>query len=564
MPLRTHLFFYNQVPTRALRLSRQQQFWSTGRSISATAPRRTPWQNGDPFLETGDTTKFQRNEIAHASEPRKESFRVGADVTEAPRTEAERFRLSALDLFNTQNYSTHALIFEIKESEKTRIVETIKKGVARTLGQCRHMAGTIERNEHGDYSIVTRPDSTVRFDVQWLDDVESGYPSYARIKNAHFTASSLGDPARLTIEGMTMSCRRYPDSSPSLVAFQLNIIPGGLIFTVHKHHAALDIAGTASFVKQIADNCAALWYGTSPPNWNEEWMDRSRFVVPAVGGANVVPSPAPGSHPGRLPSSWLLFHLSRDNSAKLKMLCSPSNGGWISTYDAIGAILWRVLLKHRARFYKPDLTQPALFFEPINMRARLIPKVPARYQGNCLSAGTSQSLGDPVTLADVISDAPLSHLASFIRRVGTAATQENLEKMMEMMAPVRDKWLLHPPLDALPPMSLVITDWRGVRMCDDDFGFARPAAFRQLSDVVENMSWFHLKDTRSTILSVTRRCCDTLSSEGLKPAPRDDQVARPILQGVYPRKRTHIACPILQFGRSLTEARGRILMRRPE
>jgi hypothetical protein len=122
------------------------------------------------------------------------------------------------------------------------------------------------------------------------------------------------------------------------------------------------------------------------------------------------------------------------------------------------------------------------------MAAAVTPKLPAGYQGNCLTAGMSTNLPNPLTLAEVISDAPLSTLASFIRRVTTTATQENLEKTMEMLAPVRDKWLLHPRLDAIPPMSLVVTDWRGARMCDGDFGFGRPAAFRQLSDVVlENM-----------------------------------------------------------------------------
>lgn len=70
----------------------------------------------------------------------------------------------------------------------------------------------------------------------------------------------------------------------------------------------------------------------------------------------------------------------------------------------------------------------------------------------------------------------------------TSATQERLEKTLESLAPFKDKWKLHPRLDAIPPMSLVVTDWRKADMCNADFGFGRPAAFRQLSDIViENM-----------------------------------------------------------------------------
>jgi Transferase family len=116
------------------------------------------------------------------------------------------------------------------------------------------------------------------------------------------------------------------------------------------------------------------------------------------------------------------------------------------------------------------------------------PKLPARYQGNCLSAGQSHRHPNPLTLAEVISEAPLSRIATFIREVTTSATQETLENTLEMLAPFRNKWTLHPRLDAIPPMSLVVTDWRGAEMCEADFGFGRPAAFRQLSDVViENM-----------------------------------------------------------------------------
>lgn len=57
-----------------------------------------------------------------------------------------------------------------------------------------------------------------------------------------------------------------------------------------------------------------------------------------------------------------------------------------------------------------------------------------------------------------------------------------------MLAPLRNKWTVHPRLDAIPPMSFVVTDWRKANMCDADFGFGRPVAFRQLSDIViENM-----------------------------------------------------------------------------
>ncbi|KAI0903867.1 transferase family-domain-containing protein [Ustulina deusta] len=383
-------------------------------------------------------------------------------------TQEEWFALSPMDLFNTQNYSTHALFFKLDDADKPHIVDVFRRGLENTLGQCRHMAGTVQKREDGTYGILKTPESRVRLDVRRLDDVSAIHPSYADIQKANFSASSLGDPADWTIEGMTMSCRRFPDKSPPMSAFQLNIIRGGLVFTVHKHHAALDIAGTTSLVRQIAKNCASIYHGLEPPRWDEGLMDRSRFTADKSPAAMVDPPLAPGRHPDWHPCSWLLFHLPRSKAAKLKDLCSPQDGTWISTHDAIAAYLWRVLLRRRAEIYKPDLTAPALYCEAINMRSRHFAEAPS--------------------VGDVISNAPLSWLAGFIRRVTTSATQEKLEKTLEMLAPVRDKWLMLPQLNALPPTSLVVTDWRGARMCDTDFGFGRPAAFRQLSDtVLENM-----------------------------------------------------------------------------
>ncbi|KUI65222.1 Trichothecene 3-O-acetyltransferase [Cytospora mali] len=350
------------------------------------------------------------------------------------------------------------------------------------------MFGHLEPNEHGDFSIVKTPSSTVKLVTQWLDDPEDGFPSYSDLEKAKFTSQSLGDISRLTIEGMTMGCRSPPDTKPAMTGFQLNFIPGGLIFTVHKHHAALDIAGTTSLIHQIAGNCKAILTGTPAPNWEESLMDRSRFITDIPENDLLHPPAAPGRHPDWHPCSWLLFHLPRSKAAVLKSLATPSNGKWISTHDALTAFLWRIISKHRARIYMPDLSTPALFFEAINMRDRLTPQLPAMYQGNALSAGVSTDQPCPLTLADVISEVPLYQVAEFIRQITTSATQEKLTKTLEALAPFRDKWKLHPRLDAIPPMSLVVTDWRKADICNADFGFGQPVAFRQLSDIViENM-----------------------------------------------------------------------------
>lgn len=218
---------------------------------------------------------------------------------------------------------------------------------------------------------MKKAESTVRLDIRRLDDPQDKYPSFSQLESGMFSAPYLGDPALFTIEGMTMACGHHPQTGVDASGFQLTFIPGGLIFTVHRHHLICDVTGLASLVRQIADNCKAVFKGASAPHWDESLMDRSRFITPAVAEKDQKePPPAPKRHPDWLPCSWLLFHIPQGKVAELKKSATPVDGTWISTYDALIAFIWRVVTKNRAHIYKPDLSQPAIFMEAVNMRNR--------------------------------------------------------------------------------------------------------------------------------------------------------------------------------------------------
>ena len=298
--------------------------------------------------------------------PRKEKFSVRPLGFE---TSEEWFRLSILDIVIPPNYNTYAIIFKHDHSDETAVIRTFKCAIEATLQQCRHLIGTVEKNKYGDYSIVRKAESTVEFVVQWLNSPSDNYPSYSDLERANFTCAGLGDPAILSIEGMPKS--RRPDDSPVLVGFQLNFIPNGFIFTVHIHHFAVDMTGTTSLIRQIADHCYSIQNGTPKPSWDEALLDRSRFIAPDIALEDQIdPMPKPQRHPDWLPCSSLLFHLPPRKSEQLKQLATPSDGTWISAYDALTAVLWRVIARNRAQIYKPDLESPAIFGEPINMRSR--------------------------------------------------------------------------------------------------------------------------------------------------------------------------------------------------
>ncbi|KXX76485.1 Trichothecene 3-O-acetyltransferase [Madurella mycetomatis] len=398
----------------------------------------------------------------------------------------EQTRLSPLDFVITQHYNNYALIFELdKHTDTSAIVETFRSALEATLSQCRHVAGTIEKNRYGDFSIFSRPDSSVPLVIQCRDAPGDEFPSYSDIQRAHFVSGALGDPSLLTIPGMAMSSDASPRAKPAVAGFQLTFIRGGLVLTINVHHFAMDAVGASALVHHIASHCRSIVHGAAPPGWNRRLVDRSRFIPPRVPNAVTANPQQPAHrHPDWLPCSWLLFHISQSKLTELKRRAMPTDGSWISSYDAVVAFLWRVLSKNRAPIYKPDLGSPALFGESVNMRDRVRPSVPQRYQGNLQCGGLSFLQKRQLTLAEVISEARLRDIAAFIRRITDSVSQDTLQTTVATAASVSDPSNLHFRQNSMPPMSLIVTDWRGVDMGDAEFGFGRAVAVRQLSDVV--------------------------------------------------------------------------------
>jgi len=244
-----------------------------------------------------------------------------------------------------------------------------------------------------------------------------------------------------------------------------------------------DVMGWASFTHQLAENCYAIINKTPFPSWDPACLDNSRFISKYIPDEAKVDGPSPPErHEGHLPASSLLFHLPTSKAKELKDLATPAYGSWISTFDAFSALLWRVITKHRATLFKPDLKAPILWAEAVNMRKRMQPPLPERAQCNIFFAALSTMHQNQLTAGEIISELPLSRLAAYIRMLTNNTTQEGLEKALEMVAPIRDKASLFIRINSFPPMSLATTDWRETRICEADFGFGRPKAYRHFFD----------------------------------------------------------------------------------
>lgn len=403
--------------------------------------------------------------------------------------EEERFKVSTLDYLTVCTYNNYAVFFRLEDAEKSRIVDVLIAGLERTLSQARHLCGTIEKDPAGGHSFVKKKDSTVRLFVQWLDspDVCEDYPTFDEIHDGHYRTSILGDIQRWSVPPMTYGEKpeAHPDNSPVVAAYKANFIRGGLVFIMHSHHYSNDVMGWAGLTHQLAENCYAISNKTPFPSWDPACMDLSRLTKPETPEESKVDGPpAPLRNPHHLPAETLLFHLPKSKAAELKMLASPTDGTWVSTYDAFSAFIWRTVSRLRAPVFQPDLSAPLFWVEAVDMRRRLhSPKVAPRIQHNVMAGALSSTA--PVTAptaAEVISGWPLPKLASYIRQLTNSVTQEALDKALDMVSVVRDKTALNMRIDSYPPMSILQTDHRDANITSADFGFGTPTTYRHLLD----------------------------------------------------------------------------------
>ncbi|EMD67887.1 hypothetical protein COCSADRAFT_349151 [Bipolaris sorokiniana ND90Pr] len=397
----------------------------------------------------------------------------------------ERFKLSTIDHTLNCAYTHYAIFFRLEDARKTDAVDVLRAGLERTLSQARHMCGTIEPDPEGGLSFVKRRDSTVQFVVHWLDPLGQ-HPSLDDIEKAHFSGrDGLRDINLWSIPELTWGERpeAEPDRSPVVSAYQITLTKGGLVLSMHHHHYSCDVMGWNAFTRQLSANCYAIANSSSFPLWDPACLDVSRFTKDVPKDSLVEGPPVAQKHAGHLEQQSVLFHLPKSKAAALKELAKPagSMSPWISTYDAVCAYIWRMLSSIRAPRYKTDPSTILWVGEAVNMRPHLSDPLPERTVRNVVAGAFSDMAPiPPLTAGEVISDAPLSTLAVYIRRLTESCNEARFLSLINAIAPIRNKRALAHSPDTRPPMSMFVSDHRSADVSNFDFGFAKPITYRHL------------------------------------------------------------------------------------
>ncbi|EKG16269.1 Transferase [Macrophomina phaseolina MS6] len=216
-----------------------------------------------------------------------------------------------------------------------------------------------------------------------------------------------------------------------LLAAQANFIPGGCLLYVSTSHAFVDAFGFAA----ILDEWAMLCRGIAPPDCDSTSAQLPVALRPPVqpGEYHVLKhrknlwralgldwrpkdrnSLSIAAQLQQAPVRTCTFSFSPAALALLKASASPraGSGKWISTNDALMALMWRCIVRARSGgrhlFENPD---ESTLMAAMNVRSKLSPPIPPNHLGNVVLYGLTDMSIDAL----IAPETPLSTIASAVR-----------------------------------------------------------------------------------------------------------------------------------------------------
>jgi hypothetical protein len=375
-------------------------------------------------------------------------------------------------------------IFPSLEPDIAHLTEVIEAGLTRFTEYFPWVAGRITNtgrtNESSGVFKITRhksrPDLTVK---DWRQDVR--VPTMDQLVTAEVPCSMLKEEFFAPVHVNITPGSETEDRSPVL-QLQLSFIVGGAVLTIMGNHQALDGTAQDQLAFLLDKSCNDIPYtkeevriGNLPRErivepFNSDWQP------PARESCIQTSKPTQGQ-PSSLPEyRWTHVLFSSSALSTLKSEVSHDLGsGFVSTDDALTALLWRSLA--RARSERLPSSTLTTIGRAVNPRRYL--DIPATYPGYINNnAYSTDSIGS-------LSRRSLSSIALDLRaKVDPETSQlgESTKGIATMLYRAEDKntVMMHGTLD--PTCDLMLSSWASMRGYDFDFGLrlGKPTYFRRM------------------------------------------------------------------------------------
>jgi hypothetical protein len=399
--------------------------------------------------------------------------------------------LAGLDAFHPVHYSNRLLIFRCSSSaQRDAQLAALKTGVQALVNRCPMLGGIVvplppdeAKNGKEDWRTIV-PDKGIELVVR---DLRKAMPSLEELEAADFQTLQLPYDLLTTVPLGIGNDRPY-----AAFKLQFSAIKGGTIITIAISHSVGDGSGTNELTRVLAEEIR-LAQASSTGSVTKEvlpeaasMMDRSTlrnltsetaFDIkdhPAYRWNHPPPSitqpqekQAPHPFEATSPEISVLLNFSSANLSKLKADATISGEPFISTHDALAALIWRSLLLIRSRRSTaaqnlPPSTLGTVFF-PSDARRHL--KLTESYIGNCV-----YQLQADLELGILLQSTGLKQAASAIRRAITAVTPA---KVASLLAVTNEKWPDWGFMESYATTGVAMgTDWTSGTLYSQDWGEA--------------------------------------------------------------------------------------------
>ncbi|KAI0521976.1 transferase family-domain-containing protein [Xylaria bambusicola] len=332
-------------------------------------------------------------------------------------------------------------------------------------------AGVLKAHKYDDYDTITKKDLRA----------PGAFPhTYAEIKAKGFPLAAFnGD----------LLCRRFTWPSPGerlpAADFQANFIPGGLIITGCFFHVFGDAKTYYTWLEIWAEECRRLQGETGPRNEIPDafFTDREKHMKPSSRNAGkpedhpeilVLPFTPEGFPPKMISRDHVgqVFRLNAEQLAALKADAAPKNAAnpsdvpYISTNDALSALMWRSVMAAQFPLEELEGDPTSIFNIAVDGRPRTDPPVHPRTLGNWLGWVAPQMPIRQMLSRDTVADPAVA-----IRKAVSKLNDQYVDSLSTLFENVVDvnRVVATAFLD-VPGFNCVQTSWINLGVYGLDWG----------------------------------------------------------------------------------------------
>ena len=396
--------------------------------------------------------------------------------------------------------------FPCADTEKRRVQRVLTDGWVNTITEYPFLAGEIEY----DMSKGKRPGSLklrvpgiLNGDSQVIVKDLSTPNEVWRSSYDELRAQNM--PLR-KMDGKILAPLTYDSGSITKVAMiQINFIPGGCLLSICLSHTLADANSSNIILRLWASHCRELqglsadscdrkiqalsaskvlpaWETVTGPSlddlkhrpelWHLQNMDMPEHLEPGLSSVSDRFCHIPSARALSADSATDTCMLTITPTAlkQLKRKASPEAPAWISSHDALVALLWRCIM--RARYPPSTLSsgqerKKANLGVPIDARSLLSVPAGASYLGNVLLRCTiSLFLDELLSPAKGLADVAVA-IRSTIRQYNTTAIMQDVACLAARIPNVRD---VRPTVPDIFCLTLWTTSWTAFPFYDIEFG----------------------------------------------------------------------------------------------